>query len=164
MEVQRCSQVRHPGCVSVLHSGGHCHGEPWWRGHYLEAGDERSRAPPTETDTERVRKRSHVQSRPVPVQSTASLVGVFTVICLFSSACVHLEWCPLWTASCSCSIGQVTESWKTEASWSHRRLAVSAFGASLDRHKLMVSGRGRGRMDAGSIIQNKWIKNKKTGI
>lgn len=56
VEVQRCPQIRHPGCVSVLCSGGRRHGEPRWRGHYLEAGDARTIVSPTE----RVRKHNCV--------------------------------------------------------------------------------------------------------
>lgn len=74
---------------------------------------------------------------------------LFIVIaCLFlSSACVHTERCLLWTASCSCSIGPATESWETEASWCHRRLAASASGASPDRHTLTVRRTERERHD-----------------
>lgn len=77
------------------------------------------------------------------------------------TACVHLERAPPLTASCSCSIELETESWKTEVSWFYRRLAVSAFGASLERQTLMVSGTGTGRTDTESFkcMQNGIFRN-----
>lgn len=84
--------------------------------------------------------------------------------CLFFSACVHLEWCPPLTAFCSCNIELETEGWETEVSWSHRRLAVSAFGTSVGRHTLMVSGTKRGKMGAERIPQTAKLHASEIGM
>lgn len=107
VEVQRRPQIPHPGCESVRRSRGHCHSEPWWRGHHLEAGDARTGAPPAESDTESVRKLNWRLSTAVELSCQYDLIfSIKNLIPLLHPSLVVIEkpldrcegtWCILLT-------------------------------------------------------------------